>query len=420
MKLFTVGPVEMYPETLKIEGTQLPYFRTAEFSEIMKESEKMFLQSVNAPSGSRFIGLTSSGTGAMDAAVVNTLSKKDKALVINGGSFGARFAEICRGYGIETETYDIPFMSAFDKGSFEAFVAEANRLGNDEAILDGHEAEPQSGLDENGSNGFTALLVNACETSTGQLYDLKYLGDFCRKNNMFFIVDAVSAYLADSIDMSVCNIDVLITASQKALALSPGAAYVALSERTVKRIMCDEDSKDTAKHAQSYDNTEIDSVIQKEDRIVSYYLDFKNYILDQRRGQPPYTSAVGIMLAFHERMKSIMEAEKCNDKTGSSMSGVDTELAKHRERAEYFREKIKELPVEIPDIPLSNCVTPVIFPKENAWEVFEYLKDNYELILTPSGGAWRDKQLRVGHLGNLELHDYDVLIDKLREFLCSN
>ena len=69
MKLFTVGPVEMYPETLRIEGTQLPYFRDETFSEIMKENEKMFLCSVNAPEGTYFAGLTCSGTGGMDAAV---------------------------------------------------------------------------------------------------------------------------------------------------------------------------------------------------------------------------------------------------------------------------------------------------------------------------------------------------------------
>ena len=78
------------------------------------------------------------------------------------------------------------------------------------------------------------------------------------------------------------------------------------------------------------------------------------------------------------------------------------------------------LPVEVPDIPLSNCVTPVVFPEGNAWKVFEYLKDKYDIFLTPSGGELRDRQLRVGHLGNLSLVDYDELIGKLEEALVNH
>ncbi len=382
MKLFTVGPVEMYPETLKIEGTQLPYFRTAEFGEMMKESERMFLESLNAQEGSGFIGLTCSGTGAMDAAVVNMLGSKDKALVINGGSFGSRFAQICRRYGIDTDTYDIPYMEAFDKAYFEAEFA---------------------------GKAYTALLVNACETSTGQLYDLAFLGDFCRKNNMFFIVDAVSAYLADPIDMTACCIDVLLTASQKALSLSPGAAYVALSDRAVKRVMKENDEADERENSGTGSENQTGTVAGRNaagtDPKIPIYFDFKDYLINQRRGQPPFTSAVGIMLAFHERMSSIMDC------------GIDEENRKHKERAEYFRSLIKNLPLELPEIPMSNCVTTVIFPENNATKVFEYLKDKYDIILTPSGGAWKDKQLRVGHLGNLSLGDYDILGEKLAEAL---
>ena len=349
MKLFTVGPVQMYPETLKIEGTQLPYFRTPEFGAMMKECEQMFLQSVHAPKGAGFIALTSSGTGAMDAAVSNMLSEKDKALVINGGSFGKRFAEICGRCRIPYDTYDIPFRESFSKDAFLAFEKK----------------------------GYTALLVNACETSTGQKYDLDFLGDFCRRNGMLFIVDAVSAYLADPIDMETQNIDVLFTASQKALALSPGVALVALSEKAKQR------AKEGA----------------------SYYFDFNFYLENQKRGQPPFTSAIGTMLSLHQRLSSILE------------KGVENEIALHAERASYFRKNLSALLLQIPDIPLSNCCTPILFPKENATAVYESLKEKDDLILTPSGGDWKDLQLRVGHMGNLTLEDYDLLLEKLGEEL---
>ena len=347
MKLFTVGPVQMYPETLKIEGTQLPYFRTDEFGNSMKDIERWFLESLNAPAGSLFIGLTSSGTGAMDATVSNLLSSDDKVLVINGGSFGARFSHICDHYGIPREDYMIPFLHSFDRDEFEKYS----------------------------DKGFTALLVNACDTSTGQLYDLDYLGEFCSRNNMLFIVDAVSAYLADHIDMQKQRIDAVLTASQKALALSPGVALVCLGPKAVERV---------GRGRQAY------------------YFDFQDYLENQKRGQPPFTSAVGVMLALHQRMKAVHDA------------GIEKMNAEHAERARYFRDLIRELPLGIPDIPLSNSCTPVQFPEKNATEVYEALKNKYEIFLTPSGGDWKDVQLRVGHLGNLTLADYDDLVEKLK------
>ncbi len=350
MTLFTVGPVQMYPETLKIEGSQLPYFRTEKFGELMKESAEFFLKSINASYDTEFIGLTSSGTGAMDATVQNVLQPEDKVLVINGGSFGNRFAQITRRYGIETDTYDIPHLHSFSKEKFDKFSGK----------------------------GYTALLVNACETSTGQKYDLNYLGDFCRKNDMIFIVDAVSAYLADPLDMKRQGIDVLITASQKALALSPGVAIVAISERAQKRC-----AKGTP----------------------SYYFDFSSYIENQKRGQPPFTSAVGTMIALNQRLKQIME------------KGIEKEIALHASRAEYFRKKLSSLPLRIPEIPLSNCCTPVIFPEKNAQKVYHTLMETYGLVLTPSGGEWEEIQLRVGHLGNLSETDYDNLLEKLQWIL---
>ena len=347
MKLFTVGPVMMYPETLRIEGSQQPYFRTPEFSKVMKDIEGWFLQSVHAPRGSEFIALTSSGTGAMDATVSNLLTKNDKVLVINGGSFGARFSHICDHYSIPHEDYVIPFLHAFEKEEFERYDGQ----------------------------GFTALLVNACDTSTGQKYDLDYLGEFCQRNNMLFIVDAVSAYLADPINMEKQNIDAILTASQKALALAPGVALVALSSKAIDRL-------------------------GRGPR--AYYFDFKDYIGNQRRGQPPFTSAVGTMLALHQRLE-------CIDR-----QGIDVVNAEHAERAAHFRDLIKDLPLGLPEIPLSNSCTPILFPGENATAVYDALREKYDITLTPSGGDWKDKQLRVGHLGNLTLGDYDDLVLKLR------
>ena len=287
----------------------------------------------------------------MDAVVQNTLTKKDKVLVINGGSFGNRFKEICDFYEIPNEEYRIEHRKQFDKNEFEKYSKK----------------------------GFSALLVNICETSTGQKYDMDYLGDFCCRNDMILIADAVSAYLADPIFMEKQNIDVLFTSSQKALALAPGVALVAISKKAYE--------------------TRIKN--QK----MTYYFDFNNYIAKQTRGQTPFTPPVNTVIAIYDRLNTIM------------LNTIEKEWEIHKNRAQYFRNNIIDLPIATPDFTASNCLTSLIFENGGASNVYESLKSKYGVYLTPSGGNLKDVQLRVGHLGNLCQNDYDMLIKLLRREL---
>ena len=100
---FTVGPVMSSDEVLAIGKEQVPYFRTSEFSAIMKENEKLMLRFANAPADSKAVFMTNSSTGSMEAAVMNCFTPTDKVLVINGGSFGARFEALCEVYSIPHE-----------------------------------------------------------------------------------------------------------------------------------------------------------------------------------------------------------------------------------------------------------------------------------------------------------------------------
>ena len=99
---FSVGPVQMSEEIRNIGFEQIPYFRTIEFSELMKENERLIKKFVHASEQSRAIFMTGSGTSSMEASVINIFNSDDNVLVVNGGSFGARFAEICK-------IHDIPY-----------------------------------------------------------------------------------------------------------------------------------------------------------------------------------------------------------------------------------------------------------------------------------------------------------------------
>ena len=144
---FTVGPVQMQEEIREIGREEIPYFRTPEFSALMLENERMMLEFMNAPQGARAVFLTGSGTAAMEAAVMNLFDEGDKLLVINGGSFGHRFTEICDVHGI----------------AYAEIVPEFGSSVTEEQLL------PYEG------HGYTGLLVNLHETSVGVLYDIHYV-----------------------------------------------------------------------------------------------------------------------------------------------------------------------------------------------------------------------------------------------------
>lgn len=345
MKNFAVGPVTSDEDILAIGAEQVPYFRTSEFSAIMLENEKLMLKFMKAPGSSRAVFLTGSGTAAMEAAVVNSLTKEDKALVINGGSFGHRFCEILDIHGIPYEQIELKPGEGLTKEKLYSFDGK----------------------------GCTALLVNGCETSTGVKYDVEQIGAFCRKNDMFYILDAVSMFIADPIDMAKINADIVITGSQKALACPPGVSVAALSPRAVERAY------------------KINPGCM--------YLSFALALSNGERGQTPFTPAVGTLLQINARLKQIDEK-----------GGIEAETARVAALAAYFREKIADFPFEFATNSPSNAVTSLHPTTCPAYKIFTVLKDEYGIWICPNGSDLKDKIFRVGHIGALKKEDYDCLI----------
>lgn len=347
---FTVGPVQASIEVRNVGSEQVPYFRTPEFSEIMLENEKLIKKFANAPENSRVVFITGSGTASMEATIMNVFNEKDKVLVINGGSFGQRFVELCKLYEINYTEIKLPFGHDID-----------------EDILKQYEGQ-----------NYTGLLVNIHETSSGQHYNLKLLSDFCKKNNLFLAVDAISSFLADEIDMSKDSIGLMITGSQKALACPPGVSIIVLSEEAIKRV--------------------------ENNNPKCMYLNLKQALKDGERGQTPFTPAVGILRQINVRLKQI-------DRTG----GPKTEIERTESLAKYFRNEVRNLPLEIVPESASNAVTTLHPLNGDAYEIFTILKDEYNIWVCPNGGELKNKVFRVGHIGELQKSDYDKLLTALRD-----
>jgi len=321
-----------------------------EFSRTMHENDELMKMFVNAPDGSRSVFLTSSGTGGMEATVMNVLTPSDKVIVIDGGSFGHRFVQLL-------ELHHIPYVAVHP--------AEGMPVTKED-------------LEQYNGGGFTALIVNIHETSTGVWHDAEFLGNFCRKNSMLFVIDAISSFLADSLDMACCGADVIITGSQKVLACAPGVAILVLSPRAVARVLASESK--------------------------TMYFDLKDALKNAERGQTPFTPAVGILRQINARLKQI-------DRDG----GVEAEIAKTHMQAEDFRTKIAGLPFHIPSKRMSNDLTPLCPLNVSAYDIFLELKDNYGIWVCPNGGELSTKVFRVGHFGAITPADNDKLIAALKD-----
>lgn len=351
MKLFTIGPVEMYPRTLEVRSKQIPYFRTDSFSKLNLETDEMLKNLMGTSQSSEVIYLTASGTGAMEATVINCLTEEDNVLVIEGGSFGKRFSQIC-------EIHNIPYVPLKLEFGEELTSEQLVQYDNQK---------------------FTAMLVNLDETSTGQLYNIRLLSDFCKRHDMILIVDAISTFLCDEYKMDEYGVDVTIISSQKGLCIAPGMSMVVMNEKIVgSRI--------------------------KEGKSKSLYFDFSDYIVNMKRGQTPFTPAVGIMYELNDMLKHICEI------------GIDVFLSHIDDMAKDFRHRIEDLPVSIPKYTLSNAITPVIFDKPIALEVFEKLRDNDKIFVNPSGGELGKKMFRVAHVGSNTIDDNRKLVELIEKY----
>ena len=204
------------------------------------------------------------------------------------------------------------------------------------------------------------------------------LGEFCKQNNLFFVCDCVSSFLADPFNMGECGADVMITGSQKVLACPPGISIILLSPNGLNRV--------------------------NSSNVKSMYFDLKDALKNQQRGQTPFTPAVGILLQINERLKEI-----------ERQGGAESEIARVAALAKDFRTRILELPFELVSESPANGVTSVHPLNANAYDIFLKLKDDYGIWICPNGGNMKDTIFRVGHIGALTLEDNTTLINAFKD-----
>ncbi len=347
---FAVGPVQSENDVRALGALDVPYFRTPEFSTTMLENEQMLCELAKAPEGSRAVFVTGSGTAGMETVVAGTLSAEDKALVVDGGSFGHRFVQLLELHNIPHTVIKLNYGSPLTAADLERYQ----------------------------NQGYTAFLVNLGETSQGILYDAELISAFCKENNLFWIADCVSSFLADPFDMASLGVDVMITGSQKALACPPGISPIVLSQKAVKKIAGI--------------------------KAPCMYLDLNLLLQNGERGQTPFTPAVQTLLQIHKRLSNIVKA-----------GGVDAENVRIAALAKDFRERAQSLPFEMRLVSPSNAVTFLSTGNYSAKTLFQVLKNEYGMWICPNGGENADTSFRVGHIGAHDVSDNAVLVAAIHD-----
>ncbi len=245
--LMTPGPTPVAPETQLAMAQPVLHHRSPQFMEVLarvREDLKYLFQTEQ-----EVLMFAATGTGAMEGAVANTLSPGDTALVVDGGKFGERWAEICQTYGITVDRLQVEWGRAVKPEEVE------QRLKNNPAIK--------------------AVLVQANETSTAVQHPVKELAAItAARPGTILVVDAISALGGYPLPMDEWGLDVVVAGSQKALMLPPGLAFVALSPKAWEFVQTSTCPK--------------------------YYFDFAKQLKSQQKNQTAYTSAVTLTMGLQQ------------------------------------------------------------------------------------------------------------------------
>ncbi len=350
MQLRIPGPTPCPPQALEAMGRQMINHRGGEFGGIL-DSITGKLKQVFQTKADVFV-LTASGTGGLEAAVVNTLSPADKVLSISNGAFGERFADIAARYGAEVIPLNFEWGKPVDLDVIEKTL-KAN--GN-----------------------FKAVLATHNETSTGMTNNIGEISAIVKKFDKLLLVDAISSLGCINLPTDDWNCDVVVTASQKGWMVPPGLAMVSVSE------------KGWQAHSEA--------------KMPRYYWDFskaRDFLL---KGQTPWTPAVSIFYALDVTLDLMLS------------EGLDNIFARHAQVGQTARNGVESLGLSIFPVEeyASNTVTAVnATDKIDVAKLIQVLREEYKVILAGGQQKLSGKILRIGHLGLVYEKDIKSVLEAL-------
>ena len=352
--LFSPGPTMLPSEVLLKMAEPIMHHREPAFEKIfseIREGLKYLFQTKN-----EVLVFTSSGTGAMEGAVSNILSKGDKALVIRGGKFGERWGELCKAYGIEFVPIDVEWGTAVDLKQIQ------KALESDRSIR--------------------AVYTQASETSTGVRHPIKEIAEVVKKyEETVLVVDAITGIGVFDLPMDQWGLDVVISGSQKALMLPPGLSFAALSDKAWKFV--------------------------ERSSLPKYYFDFKKEYKNTQKNQSSYTPAISLFVGLKESLRLIRE------------EGLEAVFRRHERLAAATRAAVKAMGLELyaPDSP-SNALTAIKVPAGiDGIKLQNLFFEKFGITVAEGQDRAKGKIIRIAHLGYYERLDMIMVISALEMLL---
>ena len=349
-RLFTPGPVEIPVRILRALSQVPPHHRTDTFRATFKQVSED-LKWLHRTEG-EVLMLAASGTGAMEACVVNLLSPKDRALVLVGGKFGERWANLCKAYGVPYETVEAPWGHAIDSAEV------AKRLDADPAIA--------------------VVFGTQSETSTATLHDVQALAKVTRARGRKLCVDAITGVGVHPLEQDAWGVDVVVTGSQKGLMCPPGIATVSLAPWALDAI--------------------------EGERLPRFYWDLRKARKSLPAGESAFTPAVSLTFAVGEAITMMKE------------EGLENVHRRHAKLAAAVQAGARALGFTLFSKSPANGVTAIEPPAGvDASGVVKRLREVHGITVAGGQDHMKGKMLRIGHMGSYDLSDAYVILGALEE-----
>lgn len=356
LMLMIPGPTPV-PESVLLALAKHPIgHRSGDFSKIMAEVTEG-LQWLHQTQNDLLI-LSASGTGAMEAGIINFLSPGDRVLVGCNGKFGDRWAEVCDAYGVNAERVTAPWGEPLDPEQFR------QKLEAD------HEKQ------------IKAVIITHSETSTGVLNDLEAINRHVKAHGeALIIVDAVTSLGAVSVPVDEWGLDVVGSGSQKGYMIPPGLAFVSVSAKAWKAYT-------TAK-------------------LPRFYLDLGKYRKDAKKNTTPFTPPVNLFFALQASLKLMRN------------QGLETIFTRHQRLTQATRAAVRAmgLPLFAPDAAASPAITAVAPEQVDAEAIRSVMKKKFDIALAGGQDHLKGKIFRIGHLGFVSERDILAAIAALEATL---
>jgi aspartate aminotransferase-like enzyme len=337
------GPTPVPPEVFLAQGAPIVYHRGPGYGNLLRsvtESLKELFKTEND-----VVVIASSGTGGLESAVANLFSPGDRVVVPAAGYFGERFVKIARAFGLDVREIAYEWGKAVHPADVEAAIREAPTKG---------------------------VLVQQSETSTGVIHDIEAIGKVTRAADVLLVVDAVSSLGAVPFEADAWGVDAAVSGSQKALSVTPGLAFVAISERAWKA--------------------------NAEAKCPRFYFDWASYRKSYGLPNPenPFTPAISLVQGLAAGLKLYFDA------------GMENNLARHEELSRATKEGVKALGLDLfgehPE--RAWAVTAVRAPEGiDGGELVKKVRADHSIILAPGQGPLKGKIFRIGHLGYYDRFD---------------